>query len=446
MIRIEAHPEEKAGLMKKRLSGGNLAPGLSGNRLPYHDITEPFRELRLPFTRLHDAPLENPNMRLVDVNNIFANFHADPDDPRNYYFEQTDDYIANALACGTQIVYRLGISIEHGKKRYFTAPPENFEKWAEICIRIIRHFNEGLWNGHYWKIRYWEIWNEPGNNDPDGLPHMWGGTEDEFNCFYCTVSRILKARFPHLMIGGPSHGLGNGEPGGPTEVFLKKCAAEHAPVDFYSWHCYSDSVEHYVNQVAPIRKKVDECGFPHAELHLNEWHYFPMDWDRETSGDLEYHKFFYSADGIKGLDSAAFLCAVMTGWQDTPLDMGNYYTVTSGSYGLFTQYSEPTKSYYGMKAFGITVSECVERFRVRADAPAYALGGTAPDGRKFLLVSCFRSAEKKAEVIFPENISEIELLRLDSGHSLEPAAVPASGRRIELDFQGTSAVFLLKFR
>ncbi len=442
--RVSVYPETESGIIR-RLNGGNLAPALYANRRSYRDITEPFRELRLPCTRLHDAPLENPNMRLVDVNNIFPLFHADPDDSRNYCFEQTDDYIANSLACGTQIVYRLGISIEHGKKRYYTAPPENYEKWAEICIRIIEHFNEGLWNGHYWNIRYWEIWNEPGNNDPDGLPKMWGGTEDEFNVFYCAVSRILKARFPHLMIGGPSHGLGNAEPGGPTEIFLKKCASEHAPVDFYSWHCYSDSIAHYVNQVAPIRKKVNECGFPNAELHLNEWHYFPMDWDRETSNDLEYHKFFYSADGFKGLDSAAFLCAVLAGWQDTPLNMGNYYTTTCGSYGLFTQFTEPTKSYCGMKAFGILASECGKRFRVAAEAPVYALGGMAGSGKKMLLVSCFKPEWKKVELVFDRKILNTTLLLIDEKHNLEPVPVNPRGNRLELPFEGSSAVFLLEF-
>ena len=427
----------------RRLNGGNLAPALLANRRRFRDITEPFKELRLPCTRLHDAPLENANMRLVDVNNIFPLFHADPDDERNYYFDQTDDYIENCLNCGTQIIYRLGVSIEHGKKRYFVAPPENYEKWAKICIRIIEHYNEGRWHGHYWNIKYWEIWNEPANCDPDGLPKMWGGTVDEFNEFYCTVSKILKKRFPHLMIGGPSHGLGNGEPGGPTEVFLKKCAEEQAPVDFYSWHCYSDSIEHYVNQVAPIRKMVDECGFPNAELHLNEWHYFPMDWDR--SGDLEYHKHFYSADGFKGLDSAAFLCAVLAGWQDTPLDMGNYYTVTCTGYGIFTRFTEPTKSYFGLKAFGQLAADYPKRFQVQAKAPVYAIGGTAENGRKMLLISCFKMENGKLELVFDQPIRNVVVHLLDKNNDLAPITATPQGNRLELSFDGFSAVFLVEF-
>lgn len=436
---------QKAAGKIRRLNGGNLAPGMNANRRPNRDCSETFKELRMPNTRLHDAPLENPNHPLVDVDNIFPLFHADPDDMRNYVFAQTDDYIGNSINnCNTQIVYRLGVSIEHGKKRYRVAPPADYEKWAHICCRIIEHYNEGLWNGHYWNIKYWEIWNEPGNRDNDGLPKMWGGTDDEFNEFYCVVSKIIKKRFPHLMIGGPSHGLGNGEPGGPTEVFLQKCAAEGAPVDFYSWHCYSDSIEHYINQVEPIRKMVDKCGFEKSELHLNEWHYFPMDWNRYR--DVEYIKFFHSAEGFKGLDAGAFLCAVLCGWQDTPLDMGNYYTTSAGGYGIYVDHVVRTKSYYGLKAFGELAADCPNRFEVSAAAPVYALGGSNDDGQKMVVISCFKTDDKSVEVEFDQAISDLEVQQLDGKRDLEvvPATV-VDGKKVTLNFDGTSAVFLLKF-
>ncbi len=429
--------------MIKRLNGGNLAPPLYANRRPFRDITDTFAALRLPNTRLHDAPLENANMPLVDVNNIFPLFHADPDDPRNYRFEQTDDYIKNCLDCGTQIIYRLGVSIEHGKKRYHVAPPEDYEKWAKICCRIISHYNEGLWNGHYWKIRYWEIWNEPGNNDPDGLPKMWGGTEDEFNEFYCVTSKIIKKRFPHLMIGGPSHGLGNGEPGGPTEVFLKKCAAEGAPVDFYSWHCYHDQIEHYIDQVEPIRKMVDKCGFAHAELHLNEWHYFPMDWSR--SRDPQYSQYFYSPEGFKGLDSAAFLTSVLIGWQDTALDMGNYYTTSTSGYGIYGPCAIPTKSYYGLKAFGELAYECKKRFKTAVDGKAYALGGIADNGKKMVLISSFQSEDKEIKISFDQEVANVEVQLLDGERNLEVVPAELNGKELTVNFDGTSAVVLVTF-
>ena len=64
--------------------------------------TEALRVLDIPLTRLHDSPLEARGQKLVDVSCVFPLFHLDPQDPRNYYFAQTDDYIQNCLNYGSK--------------------------------------------------------------------------------------------------------------------------------------------------------------------------------------------------------------------------------------------------------------------------------------------------------------------------------------------------------
>jgi len=168
-----------------------------------------------------------------------------------------------------------------------------------------------------------------------------------------------------------------------------------------------------------------------------------MDWSR--SGDIAYHKFFYSADGFKGLDSAAFLCGVLTSWQDTPLDMGNYYTVTASGYGIFTNLAEPTKSYFGLKAFGQIAADYPKRFKVKAAAPVYALGGSAPNGRKMLLISCFKMDAGKVTVAFDREIRNVTVRLVDRDHDLTEISASAKGKKLELSFTGTSAVFTVEF-
>ncbi len=126
-------------------------------------------------------------MRLVDLPLIFANPEADAEDPDNYYFAQTDDYIANCIACGTEVYYRLGTSIEHSVNKYFVHPPEDVRKWVDVASNVIRHYTEGKWNGFRYDIRYWEIWNEP-----DLGPKMWTGTLQQFNDFYAQAATELK--------------------------------------------------------------------------------------------------------------------------------------------------------------------------------------------------------------------------------------------------------------
>ena len=126
----------------KPLNGGNMAPPIS-NENAGRNIRQYFKELKLPITRLHDAPLDNPGLSLVDIAMIFPLMHADADDPRNYNFRATDDYIANCYACGTQVYYRLGCSIDHSINKYTCFPPADTAKWVDVASKIIRHYNYG---------------------------------------------------------------------------------------------------------------------------------------------------------------------------------------------------------------------------------------------------------------------------------------------------------------
>ena len=97
------------------LNGGNLGPCLKPEN---QEQRNDYKLLEIPLTRLHDAPLTNPGMRLVDVHQIFGNWNADPDDPDSYYFDQTDEYIRRLTEDGCPVMYRLGTSIEHCLPHY----------------------------------------------------------------------------------------------------------------------------------------------------------------------------------------------------------------------------------------------------------------------------------------------------------------------------------------
>lgn len=439
-VKIFLKSAETAGKIKK-LNGGNLAPPLYAEKAGCN-IRRSFAELNMPLTRLHDAPLENPGMRLVDVPQIFANFHADENDPRNYYFDQTDDYIRNCIEGGTGICYRLGVSIEHGVRKYFTAPPSDVAKWINICERIIRHYTEGWANGFHFGIRYWEIWNEPECADADGVHLMWSGTHDEYIAFYIEAASELKKRFPHLMFGGPAH-CSFGE---LSRAFIAGCAQKRAPLDFYSYHCYTaDPYGPIQRDVREARKMLDGHGYTATELHLNEWHYFPGEWSRLRS-DSEYKDRIY--EQMRGLESAAFLSTVQALWQDVPLDMGCYYTATTTAWGLYKRAGDtPTKSYYGMKAFGEIV-RYPERIAAESSSPdVTVLAGSASDGRMALLVSSFKAgpAVVAVTVDFAVEKAKTRLLVLDETRNLEPAGFECSGRILSFMLESESAVALLLF-
>ncbi|MDD3154756.1 MAG: hypothetical protein PHS41_07805 [Victivallaceae bacterium] len=421
--------DEKIGKIKP-LNGGNLAPPLFNEEVGMN-IREPYAQLGLSYARLHDAPLENPGMRLVDLPLIFANFHADAEDPRNYYFTQTDDYVANCYAAGTKVYYRLGASIEHSIRKYFTCPPEDVEKWIQIASHVIGHYTQGWANGFHYDMEYWEIWNEP-----DLGPKMWTGTEEEFFAFYCQAATALKKRFPQLKIGGPAHAFAELH----AEQFIRCCAERKAPLDFYSYHNYgSDPFGYMLTTPEKIRRLLDSFGFCRTEVHLNEWHYYK---EIAAAGMVSV---IDREQMLKSMASAAFTSLMLTLWQNTPLDLAMYYTVTTTVWGIF-QYRRnvPCKNYYALEAFG-KVARCADRLRVDSDDPATGvLAGISPDGSGALLISCFEQTENQLEIsgCFPVT----RLRAVDSERDFPEVSFRQEGNVLFLAKESPSTIYLMEFK
>ena len=67
-------------------------------------------------------------------------------------------------------------------------PPEDAAKWARICANIVRHYNEGWADGFHYGITYWEIWNEPDNEESIELNNMWKGTKEQYYDLYAATA------------------------------------------------------------------------------------------------------------------------------------------------------------------------------------------------------------------------------------------------------------------
>jgi len=382
MIRFDVFAGRPAGKFKK-IHGMNLAAPINTARR-CKAISEYLRNLNVPQTRMHDCPLNNPGKMLVDIPCIFPLEHADPQQAENYLFADTDDYFANTLGYGTTIMYRLGTSIDHSGFAHHTAPPADPAKWVEIASHIIDHYNHGWADGFHYDIKYWEIWNEADTE----LPILWKGTWKQFIDFYCFAAKALKARFPDLKIGGPSMAKITALNGSAFPDFLKGCREQQAPLDFFTYHQYSDKPEKVIAAPAQIRAALNEHGFTQTEIHLSEWHYH-CGWGSQCG--LEREKFLQQE--MVGPHSAAYLTAVLSRFQDEPVDMTHYYTgSTGGGYSLFSNYCEPHCGYYAFDFLNRLME--LERVGAETDSPdTTILAGKAADGSLKILVSCFKTAQ-----------------------------------------------------
>ncbi len=347
MTTIQLDFNQTAGKIKPMHAVNN---GPVGSRVRQGNSTFAyFEEAGIPYARNHDASFcqSYGGEYTVDVHRIFRNFDADPDDPASYDFECTDQCVADTLSTGAQVYYRLGSRIEHGKK-VGTYPPKDFQKWAEICEHIILHYNEGWANGFHYGITYWEVWNEPDCYNPDGSNPCWQGGEEEFVEFFCTAQSYLKKKFPNLKIGGPAFctlNLTTPEHERFVRLFFSTMRDRNIPLDFFSFHRYTNEPHKMRERIKDARLLCDEYGYPNAEIHLNEWNYI-----RSFVGD----EWTYSLRAEKGLKGASFTTGCMCVCQDSPLDMLMYYDARPCEMnGMFdTDFLTPLKGYYPFKFFG----------------------------------------------------------------------------------------------
>ncbi len=403
------------------LHGVNGGPLCVGETI---DLTPLWKDAAIPSARLHDC--EWPAPVVVDVHAIFPDFRDDARAPENYRFRPTDDYLAAIIDSGADIVYRLGESIEHTRTKHFVHPPPDPEKWAEICLHIVKHYNNGWNEGYHHGIKYWEIWNEPENR-----PQMWTGSDEQFLELYIVTAKRLKNAYPELKIGGPAVGggfvrQGDGWALSPFVVrFLDAVRENDVPLDFFSWHTYTNQPRDYVDKAVYLREELNRRGFVNTEIHLNEWNYLPDDdWaPMLLHGDVVKRESWFRRLG--GSEGAAFTASVLIELQDAPVDVANYFNGGINSFGLFNEYGAPKKTYYALPAFR-RLLDTPRRIAVEGDRPkgSSIAAGTDPEkDTVFILIANRKDSEPLPTLTVAAlpwtGSTHCEIFLLDETHDFE---------------------------
>lgn len=277
---------------------GEIKPLLGVNAGPYQvaeattDVQVQFRDIGVSMVRTHDfyGPLD---MRLM-----YENDSADPSDPASYNFTDSDTRLKMIADNGHQIYFRLGNSWD-----YDGTPPSNISNFIEASKNVIRHYTEGLWDGYTYRIPYIEIWNEP------DLNKFWTGTDLQFFQFFAQTITELKATFPNIKIGGPGFVVASyilRDTSNYVESFLRYCRNLDIPLDFISWHMYSNDPKDYLEAGQFYRGLLDEYGYTNAESHTSEWN--------SETGPVRCNP-----------QGMALMTGAWIGLQDGNVDIANFY-------------------------------------------------------------------------------------------------------------------------
>jgi hypothetical protein len=149
------------------------------------------------------------------------------------------------------------------------------------------------------------------------------------------------------------------------------------PLDFYSWHTYADgSADPYdaVRLAKQIRGLLDSHGFPQAESILSEWNLTPDFTDAEKAR-------------LQGVDNAAFIGAVLSYFQDAPIDHAQFYRGDAAWMGLFDLQGQYFKTAYTFRAMG-KMLDTPQRLSVEGtDTFGFAaIAGRSADGNTVQIV------------------------------------------------------------
>ena len=320
-------------------------------------------EASIPYSRLHDTGGHFAENIFVDIPNLFRDFDADENDPESYDFAFTDALLSKMVAAGIEPYFRLGVTIEnaHMIKAYRIFPPKDPEKWARICEHVVRHYNEGWADGFHFGITYWEIWNEPDNEESIELNNMFKGTAQQYYDLYAATAKHLRACFGDtIKIGGygstglylgymreeekyiAPHEVGHWEERAIYHTkfllgFLDRVKRDGLPLDFFSHHSYLD-VERTLKVQSYVQQLLADAGLDGIEIHLNEWN---TNRTRDTRGTTK---------------ASADVAAMMMAMHATQTSVMCFYDARFGTSvyaGFFNPLTaKPFCTYYSFMAFG----------------------------------------------------------------------------------------------
>lgn len=290
----------------RSLQGAHWDPGPAKQALSAHYV-----DMGVDMIRTHDAGgINGTGAGDVDgpgQSRMFRSWSADPASQASYNFGPTDALIKNIRDVGAEVYFRVGRSNISGGNTV----PDDFDKYAEVVKHIVMHYNQGWANGSMYGIRYFEIWNEP-----DFLP-FWTGTGDQYHDLYSKIATAIKSVEPNSFVGAPANSTFDDKTG-LRATFLKYLGDNKLPLDFYSFHKYTNKSNDpldFARMAQSYRDELDQYGFTATKIINSEW---------ESS---------LQGDPILGGEAgrAIFTAEALMYMQDAPIDRATSYMNISAS-------------------------------------------------------------------------------------------------------------------
>lgn len=158
--------------------------------------------------------------------------------------------------------------------------PKDIEQWNNLVIAFIKHCinRYGLKEVETW---YFEVWNEP-----DFEHTYWIGNKQDYFEFYKETAYAVKSVHKNLKVGGPAIVQQSCPNETWLEEFLTYCHNNNLPLDFVSFHIYTELFDETRGGEKIIKKTKEGM---HRDEILKEW----------TNEKRIYHDENHTYDSVK---------------------------------------------------------------------------------------------------------------------------------------------------
>ncbi|HUU30257.1 MAG TPA: hypothetical protein VM123_20825 [archaeon] len=182
-----------------------------------------------------------------------------------YHWTTLDRSIENILATGAKPLMCLCFKprLLYPQIDQEIVHPTDYEEWEALIEALVRHCNQEKNYG----IKYWEVGNEVDIGESGGCPYRF--QPQDYTIYYThTVSAILRAD-PGVKVGGPALASYLSPIG---DVLIDFCGQDGTPLDFFSWHMYTNDPFRLRQSIRDIKQKL--ARYPRlaaTETIIDEW-------------------------------------------------------------------------------------------------------------------------------------------------------------------------------
>lgn len=178
-------------------------------------------------------------------------------------WSKLDPYMESFANTGAKIVATINFKppVLFPVRDHSICKPNNVEEYQNLIYQVVKRYSVDKPI-----VTHWEHANEPDIGEEGGCPFLLPTAEDNYEFYKMLLKPIFEA-FPEAKVGGPAMAYFSNP---IMKGFIELCHKNNTPLDFVSWHSYTDDPKTFVERIETVKGYVSIYKENKPELMYNE--------------------------------------------------------------------------------------------------------------------------------------------------------------------------------